>query len=117
MPSTSGSAASASCSNWNEAGARVPGPNGAGQPRVRARRTWLSDVWFLGVGIVAGIHLDSGQVFCGRSCLGGSDALVDRDGLAEVGPGGWQGTGARGAAGGAFERPGLVQGTADLAGE
>ena len=54
---------------------------------------------------------------CGRPCLGGSDALVDRYGFPEMGEGGRLVTRARRAAGGAFERAGLVQGTADLARE
>ena len=55
-----------------------------------------------------------GQVCRGRPCLGGSDALVDRYGFAEVGEGGRLVTCARRAAGGTFERAGLIQRTVDL---
>ena len=67
--------------------------------------------------IVPGIVFQRGQVCGGRPCLGGSDALVDRYGFPEVGEGGRLVTRARRAPGGTFERPGLIQGTADLAGE
>ena len=64
--------------------------------------------------IVPDFVFQRGQVCGGRPCLGGSDAKVDRYGFAEVGEGGCLVTRARRAAGGTFERPGLIQGTVDL---
>src|ERR1700722_1699231 len=67
--------------------------------------------------IATGVLVRGGQVRCRRSRLGGSDALVDGDSFAQAGAGGGLVAGPSRAAGGAFERPSLIQRAADLTGE